>query len=59
MTNRRFGDRLQREIEGIELGAARRPFGSALLGIALALAVVLGGTVVFVVVFIVLVGILH
>ena len=53
------GERIQTRIDAIELSAAQRPLGSILLGVAVAIAVVLGGIAAFLVVLAVLVGIIR
>jgi hypothetical protein len=53
------GQRIQSNLDAVELAAAARPFGSALLGIALAAAVVFGGMIAFLVVFVLLVGVIR
>jgi hypothetical protein len=53
------GERIQSQLDAVELRAADRPFGSLLLGIALAAAVVFGGIIAFAVVFVLLVGVIR
>ncbi|MGI8553838.1 MAG: hypothetical protein ACR2PL_24070 [Dehalococcoidia bacterium] len=57
--SRDLGSRLQAGLDGIELAARRQPAGGLLLGVGLALIVVLGGIVAFIVVWAILVGIVH
>ncbi len=55
----RTGAEIERHIDDIERKAARRTLGTALLGVAVALSVVLGGLGAFIALFVVLVTLLH
>jgi hypothetical protein len=51
-----FGAVLQRRLDALERGAARRPLGPLLFGVCLALVVIAGGLALFIVTWAVLIG---
>ena len=53
------GMQIERQADTIEMMAAGRPLGSAILGAGIALSVILGGLATFIIVFLILVKILN
>lgn len=53
------GAALQHALEGVEIGLGKYPGGSLLLGTGMAIAILVGGSLAFILVWALLVGVLH